>query len=146
MMIDKTEIELYNHKFQETLVGKWITIEGTFSMMSDTFEFFQNGQGIWIQASGSGVCKTYFDWKINEPFVINILETKVEYLPDDCNVNSDNNQDDYTDRWNKFEYRFMEITNDCGNEIALCNKDSELFYFAMHRVGLQKETHSFLAT
>ncbi len=136
-MLDKTDIELYKRKFQRTLVGKWITIEGTFFLMTDTFEFFPDGKGTWIQSSGSGECVTYFDWNIDEPFVVNILETKVEYLPD--SEATEDNQEDEIKQWHKLEYDFKVISNDCGNEIALCNKDSELFYFATHRVGLQKK-------
>lgn len=135
-MADKLDIELYKNRFQNSLVGKWTTIEGTFSIMSDTFEFYEDGKGIWTQSSGSGECVTYFNWKIDEPFVVNILETKVEYLPD--SGTADDNQKADIEQWHKLEYDFKIISNDCGNEIALCNKNSELFYFAMQRIGLQK--------
>ncbi len=98
--------------------------------MSETFEFYLNGTGIWIQSSGSGDYKTYFDWKIERPFVIKILETKIE--------DSSDPEPEFWDEeaiWREFEYEFKLISNDCGNEIALCNKGSDYFYVSTQRMG-----------
>lgn len=124
------DIALYQHKFRLSLVGRWITIEGSFSLMSETFEFYSDGTGVWIQSSGSGDCKTYFDWKIEQPFVLQIRETNVVYDSDDS---PDFEYEE--DAWDEFGYEFKEIANDCGHEIALCNKDEEHFYFSDQRIG-----------
>lgn len=129
-MLGEKDIELYNCKFQKSLVGKWISVEGSFFLMSETFEFYSDGTGIWIQFSGSGDCKTYFDWKIERPFVLQIRETKIEDGSEDEPVFE---SEDYS--WREIEYKFTIISNDFGNAIALCNKGSEYFYFSQQRIG-----------
>jgi hypothetical protein len=133
-MKDEKNIIDYKKRFCNTLVGKWTTIEGTFFMMSDFFEFEQNGKGLWLQSSGSGEQTVYFEWKIETPFIVNIMETKTEYSI--LGVVEESFENELDERsWITQEYEFKVIKNDCGEQVALCNIGSEHFYYATNRIG-----------
>jgi hypothetical protein len=109
-------IEQYNARFQHSLVGKWASAEGTFSFLSDVFEFKVDGTGTWLSGSGMGEYLTHFEWRSSAPFAIEIKE-----------------EDD--ENWLKIEYEFKLIHNDIQPVVILCQKGSETFYLAMTKIA-----------
>lgn len=59
-MNDSEIISLYRNRFKNSLVGKWISSEGTFSVLQDVFEFFENGQRDWLSSGANYEEKTNF--------------------------------------------------------------------------------------
>lgn len=128
----KDKLEITKLKYKNTLVGKWSTIEGTYFISEDFFEFHQDGTGYWKESSMSGSLKTtFFKWSIEVAYTVQIKETKVVF--DDNGIIEEFEEEC---EWDIIQYDFKIITNDCGQDIALCNIDSELFYFARLRIGL----------
>ena len=105
-------LELYNIRFKNSLVGKWIPISQTFFLMEDSFEFLKNGEGIWKSSSGMGEEIIKFKWKQNEPYIILIQEEEeTEWIP--------------------VQYTFKIKETDLTKEIILAQENSDFFYLAM---------------
>ena len=132
----QNKLALYKERFANSLVGNWSSIEGTFSLMSETIEFYPDGKGTWTESSGSGTCSTYFSWRINTPFVLEML---TEYMDDGTDEPEDQEDDDEEEKWIAIRYDFRIISNDCTKQIALCSNNSETFCGSITRIGLADE-------
>lgn len=119
-MNSKNKLNTYNSKFNRSLVGKWVTIEGSFNLLTDSFEFFANGKGIWLCSGTMSSTKFNFEWRESDAFTI---EIKLE---------GDN-------IWDKIDYNFKEIETDTGNHIVLCQNGSDFFYLATTRIGYSQD-------
>ncbi|MBC7863704.1 MAG: hypothetical protein IAF38_12065 [Bacteroidia bacterium] len=109
-------VKMYNRKFKSSLIGKWTSAEGTFAMMTDDFEFLENGKGTWLSSSSMGEREFKFDWREKADYTIEIREEGEE-------------------NWIEIEYEFKIIEHDCGKEVILCQKNSEKFYLAVTRIA-----------
>ncbi len=132
-----TTLSLYNQKFKNTLAGKWVTKEGTFFLIYDELNFFENGLGTWYRESGSGKMTTYFNWKIAAPFSIEIIENHVETSDEDEYVDEDGEEESTVAEL--INYEFKKGNNDVSQEIFLCAKNSDYFYRCNTRIGLCKD-------
>ncbi len=114
-MNDSEIISLYRNRFKNSLVGKWISAEGTFSKQRDVFEFFENGQGVWLSSGANYEEKTNFYWRQKGPLAIEIRE-----------------EDE--GEWFEIEYDFKIIENDVSTQVILCQKNFETFYLAVTKI------------
>lgn len=115
-------INQYKSKFQYNLIGKWSTKSGTFSMMVDTFEFKENGTGIWTIASGMGEEIINFEWRTKAAFTIEFREIEEE----DTEIND----------WLTINYNFKLLKTDISEEVILVQEGSNTFYLAQTKIGL----------
>lgn len=66
----------YRNRFKHSLTGKWSSVEGTFSIQSDKFDFFENRNGYWLSQVGSYENKISFTGGKNRHSLLKFKQMK----------------------------------------------------------------------
>lgn len=105
--------EDYRTRFKNTLLGRWQSTEGSFSMISGSiFDFYPNGIGKFTEYSFGGITEEiHFHWKSTQDYTIEL-------------------QEEYESDWVKIEYDFKIIESDSGMQLALYAKNTQSFWLS----------------
>lgn len=111
-------IEDARRRFARSLVGYWITAQGTFNqVMAQHWEVCPDGTGRFTDRGPFGYprAETCFEWRQAGDFTIELRLTKcVAHEPNfEAELDSDDSE------WQTIRYGFVAVQTDCGFEVGL---------------------------